>query len=393
MNLLPKTNANIYVNMCCKHDIEMPIPVISNSIHHFLCNIKKNITNMECCWDIYKKYTNTYEYIHTNIPYKNKCVSKYRPLSRSFYKLIEIINTFKLLSTIPAHQNIRSFHLAEGPGGFIEALSYIRKNENDVYTGITLLNDANDPNIPTWKKSRDFLNKHPNVIIENGIDKTGNILSFDNFKYCVEKYGSSMDIVTGDGGFDFSNQFNEQEINMAKLLFSQMAFGICLQKLGGTFILKIFDTFMAHTIDILYLLSSFYETVYITKPNTSRMANSEKYVVCHNFLFENADTFYPFFKSVFLKMTHIPENEHIHRFLNIRIPSFFLKKIEELNGIMCQKQIHNIYYTICLVDMKLKTDKIDHLIKTNVQKSIEWCNKNKIDHYDIFHSSNVFLSK
>ena len=46
---------------------------------------------------------------------------------------------------------------------------------------------------------------------------------------------------------------------------------------------KIFDIFTQATIDLLYLLSLLYEKVYIIKPNTSRIANSEKYVVCKKF--------------------------------------------------------------------------------------------------------------
>ena len=32
-----------------------------------------------------------------------------------------------------------------------------------------------------------------------------------NFVYVYEKYRNSMDIITGDGGFDFSIDFNKQE--------------------------------------------------------------------------------------------------------------------------------------------------------------------------------------
>ena len=45
------------------------------------------------------------------------------------------------------------FHLAEGPGGFIEALAHARDNNNDSYIGMSILDDMHDPNIPGWKKS------------------------------------------------------------------------------------------------------------------------------------------------------------------------------------------------------------------------------------------------
>ena len=81
------------------------------------------------------------------------------------------------------------------------------------YIGMTIIND-NDANVPGWKKSNNFLAKNRNVIIEKGEDGTGNLLSIDNFNYCYSKYANSMEIITADGGFDFSHDFNKQEINM-----------------------------------------------------------------------------------------------------------------------------------------------------------------------------------
>ena len=107
-----------------------------------------------------------------------------------------------------------------------------------------------------------FLKENPNVHIETGADQTGDLLSFDNFVYCSEKYKSSMDIITGDGGFDFSQDFNNQENNISNLLFAQVAFALTMQKYKGAFVLKIFDSFMQSTIDILAILSSFYTNVF-----------------------------------------------------------------------------------------------------------------------------------
>ena len=60
-----------------------------------------------------------------------------------------------------------------------------------------------------------------------------------------------------------------------------MAFSI--QKIGGTQIIKIFDTFTPLTIKLLYLVSTLYNNVYIYKPLTSRPANSEKYIIAKGF--------------------------------------------------------------------------------------------------------------
>ena len=477
---------------------------VSNSLANYLNNIKERIEEYSEEWDIYKKYTNPYEFIHTNIPNKKKNISKYKPLSRSYYKMVEIIQHFYLIppftensyypppsfrveknvnrpfenssayqtnpffgeeynfstlryenilftsgdastknvnlssratekpsniSTFPflteaspelngiflersgekmpsrhftylvssMGSPINTFHLAEGPGGFIEATLKMRNNPYDKYIGMTLM-DNNDLNIPSWKKSGQFMRENKNVFIETGADGTGNILSLQNFVYCKEKYESSMDFITADGGFDFSNDFKNQENSVVPLLFGQIAYALCMQKQNGCFVLKIFDCFMLPTIDLLYLLSSFYRNVYICKPQTSRYANSEKYIVCKHFLYSSCFDFYPYLYNCFREMMDSQNfccdekmknisfriSEHsrkIGRFLNIPLTNIFITRLEEYNSILGQQQIENIHNTISLIESKYKNEKINQLLKTNIQKSIQWCIKHKIPYH------------
>jgi hypothetical protein len=239
------------------------------------------------------------------------------------------------------------------------------------------MDDKNDPNIPAWKKTDIFLRNNKNVFIEYGADNTGNILSLENLIGCKEKYKSSMEFITADGGFDFSIDFNKQEMNIAKLLFAQVCYAITMQKKDGCFVLKIFDCFMQHSTDILYILSSFYNKVYMMKPNTSRHANSEKYIVCKEFMYSSCDSFFPYIHNAFGKMmasNDVP-NLNVSRFLNIQIPLYYSSKVEEYNAIFGQQQIENIHYTITMLDNKHNQDKIDALVKGNIQKCIQWCTK------------------
>ena len=386
--LLPKTSYLIHKYIDYMENEEIPIPVISNSLAMYLYNMKEKLDKKEKDWDIFKKYTNPYEYIHTQLSYKKKSISKHKPLSRSYFKMIEIINTFDLVFD---SRPINSFHLAEGPGGFIEALVELRKCQYDKYVGMTILDELNDPSIPGWKKSETFLKQNKNVFIEKAADNTGNILSLDNYNFCRNKYGSTMDFITADGGFDFSLDFNKQEINIAKLLFGQIAYAISMQKKGGCFVLKMFDTFMQHSIDLLYILSSFYDKVYIIKPHTSRYANSEKYIVCKGFTDIPFEQYSTYIEKTFENMLTSSGNLHIHRFLNLPISMLFSIKLEEYNAIFGQQQIENIHYTIMLIDNKHKQDKIDSLINTNIQKCIMWCTKYNIPYNQITYHTNIFL--
>ena len=383
--LLPNLHIIISKHIECVTDDSKPVPAISFSLARYLSEVKNKITTYGREWDTYKKYTNPYEYINTIVPNKAKCISKYKPLSRSYFKMLELIASFDLCS----FDVINSFHLAEGPGGFIEAIANVRRNPADSYIGMTLLDDAIDNNIPAWKKSENFIRSNPNVKIENGATGTGDILSIENFDDCVSKYGSSMNVITADGGFDFSSDFNNQENDIVKLLFAQACYAICLQKKGGHFVLKIFDCFMEHTIDILYILSAFYKNVYITKPNTSRYANSEKYIVCKNFLFSSVSSFLPMLRACILSA--INSKNPIHRFLTCPISSCYINKIEEYNAIAGQQQIDHIQQTIALMDNKHNGDKIDNLIRVNVQKCMNWCATHDVPYNTLSSSTNHFL--
>lgn len=356
--------------------------IINKSLNYYLVTMKTQIANYTSQWDIYKKYTNPYEYIHTIVPYTKHSICKIKPLSRSFYKLIEIYN---LLDLDFGKSEIKTFHLAEGPGGFIEAIISLRNNSNDIYYGMTL--QSNDDNIPGWKKSKYFLSNHKNIKMENGADNTGNLLNVDNLWYCYNKYGNSMELITGDGGFDFSIDFNEQESVSLKLIFSQICYAIALQKKGGTFILKVFDVFLESTVDLFYILSLLYYKVIVIKPNTSRLANAERYIICKNFKSTNVYKILEKFSSYF---SIINSERKIKRFLNIEIPYLYINKLEDINAIFGQQQLENILSTLCLLDND-KPEKLEIIRKNNIQKCIQWCIKYKMPYNKNIAILNVFL--
>jgi hypothetical protein len=130
--LLPKVHSSIQNHIKCtakNQEDTMINTYISQSLFYYLSIIKEKIKDEEQ-WDAYKKYTNPYEYIQTIVPHNKKSVAKYKPLSRAYFKMIELLEYFHLNT---ADTPISSFHLAEGPGGFIEALANIRSCEKDKY--------------------------------------------------------------------------------------------------------------------------------------------------------------------------------------------------------------------------------------------------------------------
>ena len=116
----------------------------------------------------------------------------------------------------------------------------------------------------------------------------------------------------------------------------------------------------------------------IIKPYTSRYANSEKYVVCKNFIYANSNSYYEILYETFNKMVDNKGEKKVLRFFNIPLNYNFVIKMEEYNAVFGQQQIENIHYTISLIENKFKQEKIDKLLKINVSKCIYWCNKHTV---------------
>ena len=206
----------------------------------------------------------------------------------------------------------------------------------------------------------------------------------ENLKYCWKHYNNSIDLITGDGGFDFSVDFNKQEISSTKLIFCQIAFAIAMQSKGGTFIIKFFDTFTTASIDMLFILSIIYKEVYFTKPNTSRCANSEKYIVCKYFKLDNSLTIVKKLHSI---ICSFDDTKYVSRFLSVDIPKRYTLAIEEYNAIYGQRQLETISNTLQIINNP-DLDKLYELNKKHIQKCKRWCQKHDMPYHCEF-SKNI----
>ena len=203
-----------------------------------------------------------------------------------------------------------------------------------------------------------------------------------------------MNYITADGGFDFSIDFNKQEEISTKLIVTQILYAIVLQKPKGTFVLKIFDTFTKIILESIYLLSCLYKSIYVFKPNTSRLANSEKYLICKEYT-ENENVRNYIIKNFSNIIDNINELDSL---INVSIPKYYILKFEEINITYGYQQIENIKNTINLINEKnlsknLETinSKINILISNNIMKSINWCNKHNLPVNKIYLENNYKL--
>ena len=244
-------------------------------------------------WELAKKMVNPYELVYTHdddrLP---PSLSLEFPLSRSFFKMIEILNVSGFFETTVKNINsIRSVHVAEGPGGFIQAL-YNRaaiKNKT-IANSYAMTLKPNNPHVPGWKKATQFLQKHKQVKIHYGADGTGDIYSLENQDSFIEFSNPKAHIFTADGGFDFSVDYSLQEQRVFHLLICSITVGLRTLAKGGQFILKLFDCTSPNTKSLVLILSRCFADWTLYKPAMTRPCNSERYFIGRDFRGVNADS-------------------------------------------------------------------------------------------------------
>jgi cap1 methyltransferase len=323
-------------------------------------------------WDNAKKLSNNFELIGCNW---EKSISAVKPMSRSYYKMLELVLDFDLIDN-----KINNFvygAVAEGPGGFVECFIKYRRTfflgRNDRIQCMTLRSTSSD--VPNWNKAYDMFNRN-SVYITYGQDGTGNLYLTDNLKeYRRLIGGNRAHLVTADGGFDYSTNFNCQEQQSLQLIFCEIVCALGSNRTGGHFILKVFDTFTKITMKLIYLLTYFYESVVLSKPHTSRPANSERYVVCKNFrgiTQDQLDNLYTICEewNVMNKKNLYPID-----ILGINPPDHFYQRINQYNYKMTRDQISSILKTILFINFSFQPNDIRHIKQTQSVYALEWCKK------------------
>jgi 23S rRNA U2552 (ribose-2'-O)-methylase RlmE/FtsJ len=319
-----------------------------------LNNTKSKIDNCVKDWNIVKKQINLYEYLYISSSNKNN-ISKIKPISRSYFKFIEINKLFNIVNTVNKNNIVC---LCEAPGGFVQSILNMNHIDKDII-GISLL--SKDYTIPKWNNT---LKKNKNFTIENGIKNNGDICDLNNIISIINKIGrNKIDIVTGDGGFDYSNDYSKQEENSLKLILSEILIAINIQKIGGKFICKIFDIFNENTLKLLYILNILYEKITIYKPKTSRNSNSEKYLICEEYYGYN------------LNINNILCRYYLTNKIDINLSKDFVDEIINYNELYCNLQKKYINEGINIIN----NNKINNYASHNqIKLTVQWCKEHNI---------------
>lgn len=229
----------------------------------FLCESKKLIEDNLNCWN------NQIKMLDIHITNKfNSDLKDINVVSRSFYKMQEIITTFELISKLPS--NLTRLHLAESPGGFIINSNLNFKSDN--YLTISL--EPSNKHIPRYHSSVDM---HKQIKITNN-----DITNWRVINTMIKRYSNSFDLITGDGGLLVADYSHQEELS-SRLIASELYISLHCLKKDGVLVLKFFESYTNYTKTLLQIIYENFQKTYIYKPESSRPTNSEKYVVALSF--------------------------------------------------------------------------------------------------------------
>jgi 23S rRNA U2552 (ribose-2'-O)-methylase RlmE/FtsJ len=384
-------NKTFKINYTESHKIKQPN--FNLNLYNIIVKYKTFIDNktIQSKWNRLKLFTNLFELISYNNTIHNiSSLIDYTPLSRAYFKFQEIIIEHDLVDN--SRKSIRYAGLAEGPGGFVECfINHRRSCFQDTYdhiycitlkSGTTGLNGSSRNATPEWNKIQKLLSERKrtkaNVVLSYGKDGTGDLYNLENILHFRDKVlndGGQVDIVSGDGGLDYSVNFNFQEQLSFHLIFCEVVSAFTVLKSGGCFVLKIFDINTSNTLQMLFLLSNYFEKMVITKPYTSRPANSEKYLVCKGFTGISQEYLNKLFQIIKAWDITKKNSKYVDNIFAMKVPPYFKKNIMNYCNYISKIQIENIIKTILC--RNFNKQQIDSLLRSQITHTIYWAIKYK----------------
>jgi 23S rRNA U2552 (ribose-2'-O)-methylase RlmE/FtsJ len=352
--------------------------------HDELTNYKNQIDELEekGIWEKRKKIVNPFELVYTqddqNMPI---CLAKTKPLSRSYFKMVEMLKVSEFFKVNT--RRIRSAHACEGPGGFIQALAELSAVERTpLISALAMTLRPTHSYIPGWRRAVPFLQKNKQVKIVYGEDNTGDIYNLENQAYFVDNLDEKVQIFTADGGFDYHNNYTDQEQTTFRLILASFVLGFKTLDVGGYMIIKLFDVFGQPTKELLYVASLLFKDWTLYKPAMSRPCNSERYFIGRGFKGYPEDLGKLFEELQVDLKTH--SSADLATFLGQELPQAFSEQIKKFQVIGQELQIKTIKEALALTE-----ESDPHLIWRDTYYNAEdWCKYFKVPYRDILIKRN-----
>lgn len=365
-------------------------------------------------------------FIHkmTNIKIDIDKNDKLDPIGRAYFKMWEIMKEFPIID--PKNTKLISSNIAEGPGGFIQAIVDYRKKYaikhylSNKYYAITLINTHNTLQFNTNKNNstvKKFMNtyskKHKMIEISYGDNdiKNGDLNKVKNIIAYTKLFDKNKaDIITGDGGLSASaisnnlwkNKYEEYILNhelRTQLFFNQLLIILSVQKKNKNFVCKFFARYDHVTAQMIYMMGMFYKKLIITKPVTSSIDSGEFYLVGIGFKGIDKSTLDNLYK-ISTKWYELYYNEKTGRLktpsyfitnlFDFELPRTFVKKYSDYNKLVINNKINTAQKVEKIIKGEYNKDQLQKIITQNLDIAKKWYNKNDLP-YNLKMDKNISI--
>jgi 23S rRNA U2552 (ribose-2'-O)-methylase RlmE/FtsJ len=378
MELIIFQPGEVYLELFKNNEVNININVKNEKFGDFLeldytkSKLEELDSSLECIRRAAAKYYHEYELI--------KVICKKTVVSRAYFKIYELI----YFNDIIKMDNLNCLFLCEAPGGFIDAILDIRRFPNFKTNYLTI---SKKENIDSINYNR-YIDKN-NILY-------GDITDINVINNTIEKslvlFPDKLELITADGGFDVKN-YNSQEILVFPLILSEIIIALSTQKTHGTFIIKFFDMFTHNTVIVYLILCACYSEVKIIKPLTSRESNSERYLVCKDFIKVNEniiDSLKNFLKDKNTLYSNfdfekIPKISNL-KIINNMISANQIRSINKSIELVNKRDIFfiNIILTIFNGSFKLvNLYKYNNILTERIKKAVIWLKKYSLHNINV----------
>ena len=368
--ILPKKHNTIDINAKLidvdeKNDVTLLKPVVSHSLVRYLDKVTEQVkvyfdgnvndTNNTISYDMICKIINPYEFIFSKVPGLKYSVSKLKPQNNIFFIIMEIMYNFTIFDYM--NENINTIHVGKNSHSIIECMNIMREDYNDNHIFFELSESSN---------INDLFKKY-NEMKSLNIQKQS--IDFLYFELNSKIYSNTNKYING------------------LIIFLQLI--LTYQRENGVTIIKIDNIFYKPILDILYILTSLYDKVYIVKPNTTNIIINERYLICKHFAVKKNETLVNSLELLIKKLN----NRHfiVESLITENLSAYFINKIEDSNINIGHQQIEHLDLLLHIAKNKNRDEKIDTIKKNNILKCIQWCEKFKIPHNKFVDKVNIFL--
>jgi len=362
--IIPKNNFNIKLNVKVTSDkiepyISYSLIFYMNDIYNQLFKLQENnnIGYESVTIDYVNKIVNPFEFIHSNVPGSTIAVSKVKPDSIIFFELMELFQVFNINDILSLKHKINIAHLTYNYTSTNYLLNMLREENEDT----VISEDFSFYNLYELFIKNNYENKLDLIICEFHPDEYND----------TKKYINNMMLV------------------LLIIIKYQMNQGMC--------VIKIDNILYKAVIDVIFILSSIYDKIYLVKPSITSVTKGERYLICKGFN-ENFINQHKLLISMEehliskLNDSELIKDICINSIIDNELPYYLLNKLEESNLVIGQQQLEAYDQIINIFKNKNREEKIENLKRAHIQKCIQWCEKNQLPHNKFIDKVNIFLT-